>query len=125
MPTASKTEKAYGDGGFFGLTLGLILGPVVALVNQAAIYIVNMRACGRDLHQWMHVIPVACLVLVGIAALVAESNRRGASRDGESNDVVVSRTYFLAVLGLGISLISAIVIIAQWVSVISFDPCMR
>ena len=125
MRTANGSSHSAPETRFLSLTLGLILGPIAALTNQATIYVVNMWACGRDAHQGMHMIPVLSLVVVVIAALLAERNRRIPREGQEVNDSAPGRTHFLALLGLSISLLSAIVIIAQWASIISFDPCMR
>jgi hypothetical protein len=38
---------------------------------------------------------------------------------------VATRSRFLALLGISISIFSSLVIIAQWAAVFVFDPCMR
>ena len=112
--------------GLLSLSLGLVLGPLVALGHQQAVYAVNMWACGRNLHATMHIVPVLCLIVVFGAGFGAHRNWRAVGRGVEDErEGVAVRTRFLALLGMSISLFSAIVILAQWLAIFVFDPCMR
>ena len=112
--------------GLLSVSLGLVLGPTVALVNQQLIYSVNMWACGRGLHGVMHIIPALCLVVVAGTGIGAYLNWIAVGRGLEDeHDSVATRTRFAALLGMAISLFSAIVIVAQWAAIFVFDPCMR
>jgi hypothetical protein len=112
--------------GLLSISLGLVLGPTVALVNQQLIYSVNMWACGRGQHGVMHIIPALCLVVVAGAGIGAYLNWVAVGRGLEDEyDSVATRTRFAALLGMAISLFSAIVILAQWAAIFVFDPCMR
>jgi hypothetical protein len=112
--------------GLLSLSLGLVLAPTVALVNQQLIYTVNMWACGRGLHGVMHIIPALCLVVVAGTGIGAYLNWVAVGRGLEDErDSVATRTRFAALLGMAISLFSAIVIVTQWAAILAFDPCMR
>ena len=112
--------------GLLSLSLGLTLGPVVALTHQQVVYSVNMWACGHGLHAVMHVIPVVCLMVVAGAVVSSYRNWVAVGRGLEDEDGgVATRTRFLALLGMSISVFSAIVIVAQWLAIFVFEPCQR
>jgi hypothetical protein len=125
-PESSNTAQYTRWPGLLSLSLGVLLGPVVALINQEAIYGVNMWACGRNLRGPMHIVPALCLIVVLGAAYASHLNWRMVGRgvEDERHDVA-TRTRFLALLGISVSLLSAILILAQWLAIFVFDPCMR
>jgi hypothetical protein len=104
------------------LSLGILLGPVIALLNQEAIYSGTMWACGFQARGTLHVIPALCLLAVLFVAFDAFSMRRGATG---SDGRVAARTRFLALLGVALSVFSAVVILIQWFGIFTFDACMR
>jgi hypothetical protein len=108
------------------LVLGVLLGPIVALINQEAIYSVNMWACGRGMHATLHIVPALCLVATFGAAWTAYSDWNASGRGVEDEAATVAtRSRFLSLLGIAISLFSSVVILAQWAAIFVFDPCMR
>ena len=112
--------------GLLSLSLGLLLGPVVALANQQLIYTVNMWACGHRMQPAMHVVPILCLIVTIGAAITAYRDWRAVGRGVEDEEGTVhTRTRFIAMLGIAISVFSALVIVAQWAAIFVFDPCMR
>lgn len=112
--------------GLLTLSLGVLLGPVVALINQQAIYAVNMWACGRGMHGTMHIAPALCLIVSLGAAWTSYRDWRAAGSGVEDEEAtVLTRSRFLAILGIGISLFSSLIIVAQWAAIFVFDPCMR
>ena len=62
--------------GLLSLSLGVLLGPTIALANQELIYASDMYACGRGFHGVLHIIPVLCLVVVAGAGIGAYLNWR-------------------------------------------------
>lgn len=108
------------------LVLGLVLGPVVALANQQAIYSSDSWACGHGLRGTLHIIPALCMLVV--AGMMYESHRtwvvvgRGLA---DEDDSAATRARFLAILGMTISAFSGLVIVAQWLGIFMFDPCVK
>ena len=128
------SDRASSDGGAFTrwpgllrLSLGVLLGPVVALTNQQAIYAANMWACGHNAHAALHVIPFLALIVVLATAWQSRRIWRwtGTRADRAAATIVLDRTRFLAILGLSISVFCAAVIIAQWAGIGAFDACAR
>jgi hypothetical protein len=112
--------------GLLSLSLGLLLGPVVALANQQLIYTTNMWACGRRMQPTMHIVPLLCLIVTIGAGLTAYRDWRAVGGGVEDEAATVhTRTRFLAILGMIISVFSSLVIIAQWSTIFVFDACMR
>jgi hypothetical protein len=112
--------------GLLTLTLGVVLGPVAALVNEALIYVANMWACGTGGQLVMHVVPLVCLaVAIGAGSLAwTDWGRVGRGVEDEAA-TVDSRSRFLALCGMAVSAISALIILAQWLAIFVFGACMR
>lgn len=112
--------------GLMSLSLCVALGPIVALIHEQTVYAVNMWACGRNLHATMHIVPALSLIVVLGAAFGGYLNWNAVGRGvQDEHGSIVTRTRFLALLGMAISLFSAVVILAQWFAIFTFDPCMR
>jgi len=112
--------------GLLSITLGLLLGPVVALANQQLIYSVNMWACGHRTQPAMHLVPFLCLVVTIGAGITAYRDWRAVGGGLEDEQATIhTRTRFLSMLGMATSLFSSMVVIAQWSAIFVFDPCMR
>lgn len=112
--------------GLLSLSLGVLLGPVIALTNQELIYAANMWTCGHGHRGTMHLIPLLCLVVtVGTAFTAFRDWRATGGGVEEEAATVAARTRFLAIMGMGISVFSSLVVIAQWAAILVFDPCMR
>jgi hypothetical protein len=112
--------------GLLSLSLGVLLGPILVLVNEGLIYVSNMWACGVGKQPALHIIPVVCLVVTGGAGWLAYRDWRRVGRGIEEAAATIdSRTRFLALAGMGISALSALVILAQWLPIFVFGSCMR
>ena len=108
------------------LSLGVLLGPVIALTNQELLYAANMWTCGHGYRGTLHLIPLLCLaVTVGTAINAYRDWRATGGGVEEEEATVASRTRFLAIMGIGISVFSSLVVIAQWAAIAVFAPCMR
>ena len=108
------------------LSLGLLLGPIAALVNEEMIYLTNMWACGPGSPVAMHLVALVCLVVAIGAGLLARADWARVGRGTEDEEATVdSRTRFLALTGMAASAISALLIVMQWLAVFVFGVCMR
>ncbi len=104
----------------------IVLAPTVALANQQLIYMANMWTCGQNMPHAAHVIPFLCLVV--LAGSFTLSFRRWRSVGGGAGDeraAEETRLRFLTIVGMGMDVFSAMVVIAQWAAIFAFDPCMR
>ena len=112
--------------GLLTLTLGFVAGPIAVLVNEELIYVTNMWACGTGKQLAMHVVPLVCLaVTLGVGLLSwRDWDRVGRGVEDEAA-TVDARSRFLALGGMGISALSALLILAQWLAIFVFGACMR
>src|SRR3954468_675042 len=112
--------------GLLTLTLGVVAGPIAVLVNEELIYVTNMWACGTGKHLAMHLVPLICvLVAVGAGALAwADWVRTGRGIEDEAG-TIDARSRFLALTGMAVSALSALLILAQWLAIFVFGACMR
>lgn len=108
------------------LSLGLLLGPVAALLNEAIVYATNMWACGSGTPLSMHVVALACFATAIGAGLLARADwaRVGGGTEDEAA-TIDSRTRFLALTGMAASALSALLIVMQWLAVFVFGACVR
>jgi hypothetical protein len=112
--------------GLLSLTLGWITAPLAALANQQLTYVVNMWACGHGRHAVMHIVPIVCLSVAMGAGFLAYRDWVMAGRGVEDEaGTVDSRSRFIALLGMAYAVFSSLVILAQWLAIVVFDPCMR
>ncbi|HXT16135.1 MAG TPA: hypothetical protein VN706_10935 [Gemmatimonadaceae bacterium] len=112
--------------GLLSLALGWVLSPTVALINQELIYSTNMWACGRNQPAAMHVVPALCLIVTIGVAMTAYKDWKAAGGGVEEEAAdVATRTRWMGLVGVVVSVFSALVILAQWAAIFVFDPCMR
>jgi len=103
----------------------MILGPVAALWNQALIYATAAMTCGRAGRAPLHAIAAACLAVALATALFALRARRKAATNTGSSDDEQRRTRFMTLVAVSTAVFSSLVIIAQWMAVMFFTPCMK
>jgi hypothetical protein len=114
--------------GLLSLSLGVLLGPVVVLVNQELIYALNMNqgSCPARTPLALHLVPLVCIVVTLGAGLLAHREWDRAGRGIEDSQATVDgRTRFLGLLGMWICALSVLLILAQWLAVFVFNPCLR
>ena len=105
---------------------GVVGAPVLALVNQELIYLVNMWACGHRMTAMTHIVPAVCLCLSVMTVVLSYRIWSGVGRGVDDEPATLeSRARFLALLGLAIGVFSSAVILAQWAAIFVFDPCAR
>lgn len=106
--------------------LGFLLPPAVALLNLMLGFVLGHIACdyGQKLH--VHVFMVACLGIIGLAALLSwrEWTALGEETPGEMRGPLGTRR-FMALTGLMGAGISAYIVMAQWFPTFIIAPCMR
>lgn len=107
------------------LLLGLLLGPVAALVGQGTLYAANAWACGWNAGPTLHIVSLLAFILVIGTGISAYNTWRGASATRAPDDAISARTRFVSLLGLGLSALSGMVVVAQWAAVVVFPACAR
>jgi hypothetical protein len=108
------------------LALVLLLGPIIALAAQSAIYAATSWTCGRDIGATMHIIPALALIISVGSGITAYLHYRDAGKGLEDeHGGPTTRIRFIGMIGMGLSAFSSLVILAMWASIFVFAPCMR
>lgn len=113
-------------GGLFALWAGLLAGPLVWLVQFQTNYTLVPILCrGGARNAALHAVFVVALLLVAWAGFVAWHNFRaaGETTEGADESGVVPRTRFMSLLGLCVTCMFFLVILAQWIASWVFGPC--
>jgi cytochrome c biogenesis factor len=106
------------------LWAGLLLAPTAFLLNLELAYAVVPHACSSQNRLPVHLVHLVCLAiaLVGGAFALRSWRYCGETWPGEEGGPV-SRSRFMAGLGLLLSVLFALVIVAQWIPSFVLSPC--
>ena len=106
------------------LWLLVIVGPVIVALEQQTNFVLVRQACSVQRNLLLIVVSVVSLVLTALTAILALTiwRRAGVAWPTEAGDVA-TRIRFVAVLGILSSVMSVLVIVAQAIATVHFDPC--
>lgn len=95
--------------------VGLLLAPAVFAVHLQLGYLLVIAACRQPRHApWVHVAAIAAVLVAALGVLAAwlAWQRAGAEGPGDEGGPV-ARTRLLAALGIGMSAIVTLILLAQ------------
>ena len=108
------------------LWAGVLAGPLAALTQLQVNYALVLWACGAGREWALHVVSLLTLLVTVAAGLLSWRNWRRAGASWEDGGAgIVPRSRFMAVVGLLISVLTALVVVAQWIAIFVYDPCER
>ena len=122
--TTGREKEFSRSGGLFALWAGVLVGPAVWLVQFQTNYTLVSLTCNHGGKWALHAVSVVALLLTAGAGVLAWGNWRdvgGGTRSKEWG--VVPRSRFMSALGLLVSGMFFLVILAQWVASWVFGPC--
>ena len=110
------------------LWFAVLCGPLAALANEQIEYLMVTWSCGRfdaASRILLHLVPLALIALCVISALIAWRARTEPldASDEHQTDADRSRRGFMALLGMGLSVGGALVVLAMWSPVWYLNPC--
>jgi amino acid transporter len=107
-----------------GLWVLLIAGPLLAAAEQQANFVLVRQACSMQRNVALYVVTIVAMLLTIVTMMIAVSilRRAGAEWPTESSDLA-NRIRFISVLGILSSVMSFLVILAQGIATVNFDPC--
>lgn len=112
--------------GIFAMIAPFVVSPLVALTNEEVSYVVVPWACYRDAAAWLRVVPILSLVVLAVLALLSLRDWRRTGGGTETSDATVAdRTRFVALAGLGITGISGLAVLWQFIATWVVHPCLR
>ena len=102
----------------------VIAAPVIVAAEMQANFVLVRQACSMQRNVTLYAVIVVAMILTIATAVVAISiwRRVGPMWPADEGDVA-SRIRFIAVLGILSSVMSFIVILAQGIATVHFDPC--
>ena len=104
--------------------IGLLLGPLVALLDVSFGYMAVNYACARESSLSLHLITLVSFLLVGASAFAAHRSWTRAGRgDVFERGNIVDRSRFMGLTGLLTNALMLAAIIAFWLPVLLLDPC--
>jgi hypothetical protein len=106
------------------LWTGLLLAPAAFLLNLEVAYALVPAACSARTRLLIHVVHAACLLLALVGTLAAWRMWRvtGETWPGGAGGRL-SRSRFMSGLGVFLSLLFVLVILAQWIPSFMLSPC--
>jgi hypothetical protein len=106
------------------LWLLVVVGPIITAAEMQANFVLVRQACSMQRNVALYMVVVVAMLLTIATAAVALSiwRRVGAVWPTEAPDVA-TRIRFIAVLGILSSAMSFLVILAQGIATVHFDPC--
>ena len=102
----------------------VIAAPVILAAEMQANFVLVRQACSMQRNVALYAVIVVAMILTIATAVVAISIWRRVGPVWPADGVdVASRIRFIAVLGILSSAMSFIVILAQGIATVHFDPC--
>lgn len=102
---------------------GILIGPAAWALDQGISYSIDQHACSTGHFYVLHVSTAACFVLALTGAFVAWRQFSRARNGNEDGGSPRDRSWFMALLGMLLSLAFGLVIIALAVPKIVLSPC--
>ena len=106
------------------LWLLLVIGPALAAIEQQTNYVLVRQACSMQRNLALYAVVIVAMLLTIVTAMIGVSiwRRTGTDWPTEAGDLA-NRIRFISVLGILSSAMSFLVIVAQGIATINFDPC--
>ena len=104
--------------------VGLFLAPAAFFTHLQGRYALVPWACAMNGWIWIHVVDVLALAVALVGAFVAWRTWQRAGREEPSEaGGAMPRTRMMGVMGVGTSLMFALVLLGQWMTSFFFNPC--
>jgi hypothetical protein len=104
--------------------MGFLLAPFAFLLNLQISYMLVPWACSSGQIFWLHIAAFGSLLLAALGALTAWRNWQKAGREWQSEGGnATARSRFMGIVGLLMSGLFSLIILAQWIANLIIDPC--
>jgi hypothetical protein len=106
------------------LWLLIVAAPIIVAIEMQTNYVLVRQACSAQRNVALYTVTIVAIVLTVATALIAFAVWRveGTTWPNESPDLS-ARIRFIAVLGILSSGMSLLVIVAQGIATVMFNPC--
>lgn len=108
------------------LWIPILITPLIALLQLSANYALVPYACEKQAHAPIHLVAAVSLAgaIAGVWMAWGAWREAGGHAAGAWGDPL-SRRRFLAAIGMSLSALMALTIIAQWLTSAFIAPCIR
>ena len=104
----------------------ILVPPLAALAQQSTSYALVALECTQQQRMPVHAVAVVALLVALTGVAIAWRNWRAAAvASPQDSGTARSRERFLAIMGLSISALMALVMAAMWITLGFLVPCMR
>jgi hypothetical protein len=102
----------------------VVVPPIIAAIEMQTNFVLVRQACSAQRNTALYAVIIVAIVLTVIMATIAFSiwKRAGAAWPTDAIDVS-TRIRFIAILGVLSSAMSFLLILAQGIATVHFDPC--
>jgi hypothetical protein len=123
----SKAAEDFKEGvGAAALWTCLLAPPFAMLVQLQANYALVLWACSAGREWALHLVALIALLIAIACGLLSWRNWRRAGATWEDDGAgVMPRSRFMSIVGILMSVLISLVIIAQWIAVFVYGPCQR
>jgi hypothetical protein len=102
----------------------IVVPPIIAAIEMQTNFVLVRQACSARRNVELYAVVVVAIVLTIVTAMIAFSIWKRAGVVWPTDDVdLATRIRFIAVLGILSSAMSFLLIVAQGIATIHFDPC--
>ena len=106
------------------LWLLMVVGPAIVAAEQQANFVLVRQACSMQRNVALYAVVIVAMLLTIVTAMIGVSIWRRAGADWPTEAVdLANRIRFISVLGILSSAMSFLVIVAQGIATVHFDPC--
>ncbi len=103
---------------------GVLGAPFIFLVHLQVGYMLVPVDCDLGTRLWVHLASVAGILLAAAAGLLAlRTWRRRGEGWPDASASLLSRDRFLGVVGVLLTVLTILTLVAQWIPVFFVDPC--
>lgn len=123
---AQANEDQRRSVGLLWLWAGVLVAPMAFLSHMQVNYTLTQKLCPGGRTVLLHLVTLLFLLVTAGCVLIAWRSwqRAGKGLPDESDDKQ-TRNRFLAIVGMMISALSFLIIVAQWIPQFVFNPCQR
>lgn len=123
---AGAKKESESDRGLLRLWAGLLVAPLAFLLNLQVNYTLTQKLCPGGPLLILHLMTLCFLLLAAGGAFIAwrEWERAGRKWPDEAADRT-TRNRFMGAVGLLMSVLFFLIIVAQWIPQFIFSPCQR
>jgi hypothetical protein len=108
----------------FSLWLGLLGAPTIWLFNLLTSYLLVLYVCKGGPHFTLQLLPLIYLSLTAVIIVKTWLNHKSIPPKSEDDDAVLRERRFLTNVGLLISILFFLIILAQTIPTFVLDPCV-